>query len=103
MPSGQVAVVCLIDPGAFRTMHAFVQGSCDGTGRLDVVSLAAIEEAPASVQQQQEYQQPQQPGEAALGQSSGRLKQSSTPVSSSERCAPRLNCEFTCRFFVGPF
>ena len=73
MVSGQVAVVCLIDPGAFRTMHAFVQGSCDGMGRLDVVSLAATEEVPAAAQQQQQQPEPQpprqeQPGEATLRQ-----------------------------------
>jgi hypothetical protein len=36
--------MCLIEPGAFREMHAFVQKSCDGAGRLEVISLAATEE-----------------------------------------------------------
>ena len=83
-------MVCLIDPGAFREMHAFVQGSCDGMGRLDVVSLAATEEVPAmAAQQHQQQQQQEQPGDAALGQP-GRLKQSSAGVPGSERCVPRL-------------
>lgn len=45
--SGQLTVTCLVDPGAFRGLHTFVQSSCDGKGRMEVVSLAATEEAPA--------------------------------------------------------
>ena len=40
----QVTLMCLIEPGAFREMHAFVQKSYDGAGRLEVISLAATEE-----------------------------------------------------------
>lgn len=43
----QLTVTCLVDPGAFRSLHTFVQGSCDGEGRMEVVSLAATEEAPS--------------------------------------------------------
>ena len=61
----QVTLVCLIDPGAFRPMHAFLQSACGGAGRLDVLSLAATEDAPAGadsaqLQQQQQPQPPQQ-------------------------------------------
>lgn len=43
----QVTLMCLIEPGAFREMHSFVQKSCDGSGRLEVISLAAIEDVHA--------------------------------------------------------
>ncbi len=33
--------MCLVEPGAFREMHSFVQKSCEGSGRLEVISLAA--------------------------------------------------------------
>jgi hypothetical protein len=36
-----VSVVCLVEPGLFRLMHAFIQSSGQGAGRLEVVSLAA--------------------------------------------------------------
>ena len=40
-PNLQVTVMCLVEPGAFREMHSFVQKSCEGSGRLEVISLAA--------------------------------------------------------------
>ena len=40
-------MMCLVEPGAFREMHSFVQKSCDGSGRLEVISLAATEDAPS--------------------------------------------------------
>ena len=43
----QVTVMCLVEPGAFREMHSFVQKSCDGSGRLEVISLAATEDVPS--------------------------------------------------------
>lgn len=36
-----ISVVCLVEPGLFRVMHAFIQSSGQGAGRLEVVSLAA--------------------------------------------------------------
>ena len=39
--------MCLVEPGAFREMHSFVQKSCDGSGRLEVISLAATEDVPS--------------------------------------------------------
>ncbi|EIE26602.1 Shwachman-Bodian-diamond syndrome, partial [Coccomyxa subellipsoidea C-169] len=42
--NSQLTVTCLVDPGAFRSLHTFVQSSCDGEGRMEVVSLAATEE-----------------------------------------------------------
>ena len=36
--------MCLVEPGAFREIHSFVQKSCEGSGRLEVISLAAIGE-----------------------------------------------------------
>ena len=65
----QLSVVCLIDPGAFRQMHAFVQSSCEGAGRLDVVSLAATEEVPSHASQQQQPQMPPQPSDSQPQQS----------------------------------
>lgn len=44
----QLTVTCLVDPGAFRGLNTFVQSSCDGEGRMEVVSLAAIEDAPTA-------------------------------------------------------
>ncbi|BDA40780.1 Ribosome maturation protein SBDS [Coccomyxa sp. Obi] len=44
--NSQLTVICLVDPGAFRGLNTFVQSSCDGEGRMEVVSLAATEEAP---------------------------------------------------------
>jgi hypothetical protein len=48
LASLQLTVVCLVDPGAFRSMHAFTQNSCEGAGRLEVVSLAVTEDAPSA-------------------------------------------------------
>ena len=39
--------MCLVEPGAFREMHSFAQKSCDGNGRLEVISLAATEDTPS--------------------------------------------------------
>ena len=32
----QVTVVCLAEPGCFRSLHSFVQGAPGGAGRLEV-------------------------------------------------------------------
>ena len=59
----QVTVVCLVDPGAFRPLHAFLQSSCGGAGRLDVLSLAATEDVPAGALQQQSQPEPSVPSQ----------------------------------------
>ena len=46
----QVAVVCLADPGSFRSLHALVQQCGGGRGRLEVASLAATEDSGTTVQ-----------------------------------------------------
>ena len=40
----QVIITCLVEPGYFREVHSFVQQSSEGQGRLEVVSLAAIDD-----------------------------------------------------------
>ena len=41
-------VTCLVEPGHFRQIHSFVQQSSEGQGRLEVVSLAAIDDSDSS-------------------------------------------------------
>ncbi|KAL4855148.1 Ribosome maturation protein [Chlorella vulgaris] len=43
------SVVCLVEPGTFRSVHTFIQTSSEGAGRLEVLSLAATGEAEADV------------------------------------------------------
>ena len=47
-PSVQMIVTCLVEPGHFRQIHSFVQQSSEGQGRLEVVSLAAIDDTDSS-------------------------------------------------------
>lgn len=44
----QVIITCLVEPGYFREVHSFVQQSSEGQGRLEVVSLAAIDDTDSS-------------------------------------------------------
>ena len=44
----QVIITCLVEPGHFREIHSFVQQSSEGQGRLEVVSLAAIDDTDSS-------------------------------------------------------
>ena len=37
-------LVCLVEPGIFRSVHAFIQTSSGGSGRLEVLALAATAE-----------------------------------------------------------
>lgn len=41
-------VTCLVEPGHFRQIHSFVQQSSEGQGRLEVLSLAAIDDTDSS-------------------------------------------------------
>lgn len=43
-----MVVTCLVEPGYFREVHSFVQQSSEGQGRLEVVSLAAIDDTDSS-------------------------------------------------------
>ncbi|KAK9810118.1 hypothetical protein WJX72_005065 [[Myrmecia] bisecta] len=44
---GQLSLVCLVEPGCFRTLHNYVQGL---SGRVEVVALAATEEGDTQYQ-----------------------------------------------------
>ena len=44
----QMTILCLVEPGHFRQIHSFVQQSSEGQGRLEVVSLAAIDDTDTS-------------------------------------------------------
>lgn len=46
--SSQMIVTCLVEPGHFRQIHSFVQQSSEGQGRLEVLSLAAIDDTDSS-------------------------------------------------------
>ena len=39
-----MTITCLVEPGHFRPIHSWVQQSSEGQGRLEVVSLAAIDD-----------------------------------------------------------
>lgn len=43
------SLVCLVEPGIFRSVHSFIQTSSGGAGRLEVLALAATAEADADV------------------------------------------------------
>ena len=45
-----MTVVCLVEPGCFREVHSFIQAATGGSGRIDVVSLAATEEGDGSTE-----------------------------------------------------
>ncbi len=38
------SLVCLVEPGIFRSVHSFIQTSSSGSGRLEVLALAATAE-----------------------------------------------------------
>lgn len=38
------SLVCLVEPGIFRSVHSFIQTSSGGSGRLEVLALAATAE-----------------------------------------------------------
>ncbi|KAL3153920.1 54S ribosomal protein L2 mitochondrial [Trebouxia sp. C0010 RCD-2024] len=44
----QMTITCLVEPGHFRQIHSWVQQSSEGQGRLEVVSLAAIDDTDTS-------------------------------------------------------
>jgi hypothetical protein len=44
----QVTVVCLAEPGCFRSLHSFVQGAPGGAGRLEVRTLVLQHTGPAT-------------------------------------------------------
>ena len=41
-------ITCLVEPGHFRQIHSWLQHSSEGQGRLEVVSLAAIDDTDSS-------------------------------------------------------
>ena len=44
-PAGpSFSLVCLVEPGIFRSVHSFIQTSSAGSGRLEVLALAATAE-----------------------------------------------------------
>ncbi len=43
------SLVCLVEPGIFRSVHSFIQTSSGGAGWLEVLALAATAEADADV------------------------------------------------------
>lgn len=43
-----MTITCLVEPGHFRQIHSWVQQSSEGQGRLEVVSLAAIDDTDTS-------------------------------------------------------
>lgn len=50
LPAGSsFSLVCLVEPGIFRSVHSFIQTSSGGAGRLEVLALAATAEADADV------------------------------------------------------
>ena len=44
----QVTVVCLAEPGCFRSLHSFVQGAPGGAGRLEVRVLVLQHTGPCA-------------------------------------------------------
>ncbi|KAL3140164.1 54S ribosomal protein L2 mitochondrial [Trebouxia sp. C0009 RCD-2024] len=46
--ASQMTITCLVEPGHFRQIHSWVQQSSEGQGRLEVVSLAAIDDTDTS-------------------------------------------------------
>ncbi|KAK9841166.1 hypothetical protein WJX74_001321 [Apatococcus lobatus] len=41
---GQMTTICLAEPGCFRNMHSMVQSMSGGSGRVEVIALAATDE-----------------------------------------------------------
>lgn len=46
--TSQMTITCLVEPGHFRQIHSWLQQSSEGQGRLEVVSLAAIDDTDSS-------------------------------------------------------
>ena len=44
----QMTIACLVEPGHFRQIHSWVQQSSEGQGRLEVLSLAAVDDTDTS-------------------------------------------------------
>ena len=65
--SVQMIVTCLVEPGHFRQIHSFVQQSSEGQGRLEVVSLAAIDDTDSSAAFDSATPQQLQPPTTAAG------------------------------------
>ena len=112
-PAGsQFCLVCLVEPGTFRSVHSFIQTSSGGMGRFEVLALAATGELDADVgaaaagieglglgpsgqQQQHQHQQPatQQPpplgGHGAAASSSGFVAAAATTAPAPRPAANR--------------
>jgi hypothetical protein len=73
----QVVVVCLVEPGCFRRVHAFVQSVAGGLGRIEVLSLAATQEGDAT---------------AEFGDSMFAQRQERQERATASRCAPPRRC-----------
>lgn len=103
----QVIVTCLVEPGYFREIHSFVQHSSDGQGRLEVVSLAAIDETDTGAAFEMSTPQPLQAtpsataGAAATNGSDGATDGSNAGLeaSTASRCALHTPVDIanTCR------
>lgn len=54
--SGTALFVCLIEPGVYRTLHRIFEETTQGTGRIELMNLAAISEthkAPTTTSQKE--------------------------------------------------
>ncbi|KAK9848851.1 hypothetical protein WJX84_009675 [Apatococcus fuscideae] len=46
----QMTIICLAEPGCFRNMHSMVQSMSSGSGRVEVIALAATDEGNTGAQ-----------------------------------------------------
>ncbi len=75
----QMTSICLAEPGCYRNMHSMVQSMSGGSGRVEVVALAATDEGDTGAQ----YTAPAQPD------SSRSSEPQATDANGAEADAPR--------------